>query len=184
MSLPILLVFLAATTLTVLGVAAARRLDARQRGMIARQRLLFDRLAAQREARIRQDARLEQQRIVEKSIEAGAVSAQTIHRTVAGVTFGILNAIPVTEGVSRVVRSVHDGIADTVYSAVRESNKQIGKVAKTYIDDSGPGAAKATGAAQAKPPARSLPPTSSPLAKPPAQGPSPAVEDDPPPGKG
>ena len=115
----------------------SRRLAERQDRLAALEHALADHLADESAARIRQAALLEQQEIVEKSVDVGANSAELVHKAVAGVTFGILDAIPVTKGVSRFVRSIHDGIADTIYATVRTSNREIGGLAKELLKAKG-----------------------------------------------
>lgn len=95
---------------------------------------LMDLMAERQEAKTKKAAALEQQKIVEKSVDTGAASAEVIHKSVASVTFGVLDSIPATEGVSKLVRGLHDGIAGTIYSTVRTSNKQVGNLAKDYIN--------------------------------------------------
>ena len=135
MSIMALVLTAAAAALAALGVVVARELHAKQARLVALEHALVDCLAAEREASIRHEALVEQQDIAEKSVETGAKSAETIHRTVAGVTFGILDSIPATENVSRLVRGVHDGVAGTVYASVRDTNKQLGKLARGYLKE-------------------------------------------------
>jgi len=105
----------------------------RQRELVALEHALMDYVVEEQCARLRQAALLEQQQIVEKSVDTGASSAEVVHKAVAGVTFGILDAIPATKGVSRLVRGLHNGIADTIYDTVRTSNKEIGGLAKELL---------------------------------------------------
>ena len=135
MSVTTATVLAAAVALAVAGALLASALRAKQARLVALERALEDLLAAERQAVIRHEALLEQQDIVEKSVETGAKSAEAIHKTVAGVTFGILDSIPATEGVSRLVRGVHDGVSGSVYATVRGTNKQLGKLARAYLKE-------------------------------------------------
>lgn len=96
---------------------------------------LEDALIDRQQKKIGAAAALEQQKLVEKSVETGAASAETIHKAVSGATFGILDSISATRGVSRMVREVHDGIAGSVYATVRGANKQIGEITKEYLSE-------------------------------------------------
>jgi hypothetical protein len=114
-------------------VVLARQLAERRHTLIALEKALMDYLTMEQNGRIRHAARLEQQAIVEKTVDTGAGSAELVHKTVADVTFGIMNNIEVTKEASKLVRGLHDGIADSVYTTVRTSNKEIGKLAKELL---------------------------------------------------
>jgi hypothetical protein len=126
---------LAILALSLLGAAwkLSRLLADKQTRLIDLQQSLVNLLAEQRIASIKRAALLEQQKIVEQSVKTGAATAETVHKAVADVAFGVMDAIPVTEEVSKFARSLHNGIADTIYSTVRTSNKQIGGLAREYL---------------------------------------------------
>ena len=121
--------------LTVAGMTwqLARSLGKKQRRLVGMEFALMDFLAQRQEAKIKTAARHEKQKIVETSIDVGTDSAEVIHKAVAGITFGVLDTIPATEGLSKLVRGLHDGIAGQIYSTVRGSNKLAGELAKGHI---------------------------------------------------
>ena len=130
-----IIIAIMAITLLLAGWQLSRRLDRLQGRVSHLSRELEDALIDRQKKKIGAAAALEQQKLVEKSVETGAASAETIHKAVSGATFGILESIPVTRGVSRLVREVHDGIAGSVYSTVRGANKQIGDITKDYLTE-------------------------------------------------
>ncbi len=71
----------------------------------------------------------EKQRIAEQFIDDGARAVETVHQSISGITFGILENIPVTRRPSRFIRNIHDKTAGGVYTAVRTVNKSIGSLA-------------------------------------------------------
>ena len=111
----------------------ARKLAERRQTLIALEKALMDYLVVEQNGRIRHAALLEQQKIVEKTVDAGASSAEVVHKTVAGTAFGIMDNIEVTKDVSKLARGVHDGIADSIYATVRTSNREIGKLTKELL---------------------------------------------------
>ena len=113
--------------------ALAHRLADRRRTLVALERALVDYLVLEQNGRIKHAALLEQQKIVEKSVDTGADSAELVHKTVADVAFGIMDNIDATKDVSKFARGLHDGIADSVYATVRTSNKEIGKLTKELL---------------------------------------------------
>jgi hypothetical protein len=127
------IVAIAALTVAGLTWKISRLLGDKQDRLVSLENSLMDLLAKRQEAKIKIAARLEQQEIVEVAVDTGAASAEVVHKAVADVTFGVLDSIPVTEGVSKLVRGLHDGIAGSIYSTVRLSNKEAGNLAKGYI---------------------------------------------------
>lgn len=97
---------LAATGDTI-AVAAARADELRR---VARQR---DRLATV-------------QHLGEDAVEDTTRTVQEIHRGIASIPFGVLEAIPATRDTTRIVREVHDLTSDSVYGTIRGINRLIG----------------------------------------------------------
>lgn len=135
------------TSLVVLALAivlagACRRLSRAlwdcQVELVRLERSLADLSADLCYQRVRKAARLEQQELVERSVDTAAASAETIHKAVAGVTFGVLDAVPFARRISGVVKGTHDGIAGSVYSTVRGANKEIGDITREYIEKESP----------------------------------------------
>ena len=58
---------------------------------------------------------------------------RTIHKGIAAIPFGILEAIPVTRHTTKVVRGTHDLISDAVYGSISIVNKTSGKVIRKGI---------------------------------------------------
>lgn len=61
-------------------------------------------------------------------VEHGTRAIERVHLATARRTFAILEAIPVTAPVSRVVRVVHDASVKATYGAVRIGGKVVGEV--------------------------------------------------------
>jgi hypothetical protein len=66
------------------------------------------------------------QRGAEQTVHLGAETVRAVHLGIARIPFGILEAIPATRPVSRLVRGVHDGISNVVYDTITGANRAIG----------------------------------------------------------
>lgn len=73
------------------------------------------------------------QELLEEGIEGTTATVRAIHKGIASIPFGILEAIPVTRDTTRVVRGTHDIISDVVYSGISAANKTSGKVIRKGI---------------------------------------------------
>jgi len=67
------------------------------------------------------------QRTAEDALETGASIVREVHRGIASIPFGILEAIPGASQPTRVVRGIHDAITDSVYGALSGLNKGVGR---------------------------------------------------------
>ncbi len=65
-------------------------------------------------------------RIAETALGSGTEAVRLIHRGIAAIPFGILEAIPVTRDTTRVVRHTHDLIAGAVYGSIQAVNRGLG----------------------------------------------------------
>ncbi|MDD9893770.1 MAG: hypothetical protein OXT49_09750 [Gammaproteobacteria bacterium] len=74
------------------------------------------------------------QELLEEGIEGTTATVRAIHKGIASIPFGILEAIPVTRDTTRVVRGTHDIISDVVYSGISAANKTSGKVIRKGIN--------------------------------------------------
>ena len=52
-------------------------------------------------------------------VDVGANTVQTVHQAIANVPFTVLEAIPVTRDVTKIVRFAHDAISGAVYAVSR-----------------------------------------------------------------
>ncbi len=86
-----------------------------------------------REAELRKTELIEKQKVAEKAIDAGSIGVETVHKAIAGLTFGILDAIPATRATSSLVREVHDASAAGSYEAVRKLNREVGKLIQEVV---------------------------------------------------
>lgn len=86
-----------------------------------------------REAELRKTELVEKQQVAEKAIDAGSIGVETVHKAIAGLTFGILEAIPATRATSSRVREVHDASAAGSYEAVRKLNREVGKLIQEVV---------------------------------------------------
>lgn len=89
-----------------------------------------------REARIGELRRLEQaqrdlaaaQNLAESVVAGGTELVRTVHKGIAHIPFSILEAIPATRDITRVVRRAHDLISDAAYGGVGAVNRGVGKL--------------------------------------------------------
>jgi hypothetical protein len=75
----------------------------------------------------------EAQERLEDTIDTAASVVRTLHKGIAAIPFGILEAIPITRHTTKVVRGTHDLISDVVYSSISIANKTSGKVVRKGI---------------------------------------------------
>jgi len=75
----------------------------------------------------------EAQEKLEDTIDIATATVRTIHKGIAAIPFGILEAIPATRHTTKVVRGTHDLISDVVYSSISIANKTSGKVIRKGI---------------------------------------------------
>ena len=68
------------------------------------------------------------QEIVETGVEGTTAVVKALHKGIADIPFTILEAIPVTRGVTKIVHGTHDSISDLVYGSISLSNKTTGKI--------------------------------------------------------
>lgn len=72
----------------------------------------------------------EKQQVAETAVEQGTNTVEFVHKSISGLTFGILDSIPATRHGSRIVKTVHDETSSTVYEKVRQLNRWAGQIAK------------------------------------------------------
>ena len=68
----------------------------------------------------------EAQRLTEAVVSGGTQTVRAIHRGIAAIPFGILEAIPATRDATRVVRLSHDLISEAVYGGIGLVNRGAG----------------------------------------------------------
>ena len=66
---------------------------------------------------------LEAQERLKGAINTTTATVRTIHKSIAAIPFGILEAIPMTRHTTKAVRVTHDLISDAVYSSINIPNK-------------------------------------------------------------
>lgn len=86
----------------------------------------------QNASRMQQQAKGVQQ-ITETVIDAGTSAVRAVHMGIAGIPFGILEAVPATRDATRVVRQTHDVIANAVYGSIKGANRIAGVVARSAL---------------------------------------------------
>lgn len=91
--------------------------------------------ALRRAALIRQDRHLadlqlralvQTQRFAEANVSSVTALVRGVHHGIARIPFSILERIPLTRGVTRVVHGIHDVTADSVYGAIGAVNRLLG----------------------------------------------------------
>ncbi|MGQ0698251.1 MAG: hypothetical protein ACT4PZ_08405 [Panacagrimonas sp.] len=80
----------------------------------------------------------EMQQLTETVVSVGASVVQTVHRRIAAIPFGILEAIPVTRDTTRIVRKTHDLISDAVYGSIGAINRGVGSKLREGLQGPGP----------------------------------------------
>lgn len=73
------------------------------------------------------------QTLTETIVDGGTATVRAVHRGIASIPFGILEAIPATSLPAKAVRKTHDAIADGVYSAIHSANRLLSEAARKAI---------------------------------------------------
>lgn len=90
--------------------------------------------------RIEHQQRLvEMQQLTETAVDIGTRAVREIHFGIAGIPFGILEAVQATRDTTRVVRQTHDVIANAVYGTIRGVNKLTGHATRGALGIRGTG---------------------------------------------
>jgi hypothetical protein len=72
--------------------------------------------------------------LVQDAIEHGSTAVEQVHKATAARPFDILEQIPAVAGPTRIVRVVHDVSVTTVYSAIRLTNRAVGRVVDIALE--------------------------------------------------
>ena len=84
--------------------------------------------AAERDARLKTlEQTLQTQQITEQAVATGTALVREVHKGIAGIPFGVLEAIPATRAPAKALRGLHDSISDGVYGAIAGLNKAVGR---------------------------------------------------------
>lgn len=67
------------------------------------------------------------QQLAEHVVETGTSLVREVHKGIAGIPFGILEAIPGAREPARAVRGLHDAISEGVYGALSGLNRAVGR---------------------------------------------------------
>ena len=73
------------------------------------------------------------QALTETMVGGGTATVRAVHKGIASIPFGILEAIPATSVSAKAARKTHDAIADTVYGAISGANRLLGEAARKKI---------------------------------------------------
>lgn len=68
------------------------------------------------------------------AVEGGTRATQFVHFGIASIPFGILEALPPTRAVTRVVRVTHDLIAGSIYGVISSVSRGVGSLARRGDD--------------------------------------------------
>lgn len=122
--------------LTVLAAARSWRLRRTQRALA--QDMIYASLRYEDAAHAGESlARLATaQRLAEIMVAGGATTVQAVHKSIASIPFGLLEAIPVTRAPTKIVRGVHDLTANSVYRSIRGINRVLGKQIRKGLGES------------------------------------------------
>lgn len=94
----------------------------------------------------------ESSQLAEQAVQTGTALVREVHKGIAEIPFGILEAIPGAREPARAVRGLHDAISEGIYGAIGGLNKAVGRELRKGL----------------QPPAVQSPTTPPPPAEPPA----------------
>lgn len=80
------------------------------------------------------------QQLAEHVVETGTSLVREVHKGIAGIPFGILEAIPGAREPARAVRGLHDAISEGVYGALSGLNKAVGRELRKGLEPPAGGA--------------------------------------------
>lgn len=113
------------------------------------------------------------QKLAEHVVETGTSLVREVHKGIAGIPFGILEAIPGAREPARAVRGLHDAISEGVYGALSGLNKAVGRELRKGLEPPAGSAAAPSPPAKPEPPQQASEAPSSPSDEPPPEGPLP-----------
>lgn len=67
------------------------------------------------------------QQLAEHAVETGTALVREVHKGIAEIPFGILEAIPGAREPVKTVRGIHDAISEGIYGAITGLNKAVGR---------------------------------------------------------
>lgn len=79
-------------------------------------------------------ALIQTQRFAEANVSGVTALVRGVHHGIAHIPFTILEKIPLTRGVTRVVHGIHDVTADSVYGAIGAVNRLLGSQLRRGLD--------------------------------------------------
>jgi hypothetical protein len=72
--------------------------------------------------------------LLRDAVDQGTAAVERVHLATAERPFAILERIPPTAPVARVVHVTHDAIASSVYFTIRAANRLVGAAASRALD--------------------------------------------------
>jgi hypothetical protein len=123
-----LLLLLACVATVLATIVVLRRIDAATAKLGVRCSELRQRLADLAARAEQADELAAGQQLAQEAVEASTSDVRDVHQAIAGIPFGVLDALPPTRAASNVVRQVHDRTADGVYDAISTANRAAGGV--------------------------------------------------------
>lgn len=117
-----LLLAASALGLALASLTLARRILAVREKWFHAEVIVAEALRLQRAEQALADA----QRLAEGVFSGGTQTVRAIHKGIAAIPFGILEAIPATRDTTRIVRASHDLISDAVYGTLGAVNRGVG----------------------------------------------------------
>lgn len=73
------------------------------------------------------------QEAAEKTVHLGTAAARELHRGIASIPFGILEAVPSTRDKTREVRAAHDDISGALYDGITLGNRALGSLLRKKL---------------------------------------------------
>lgn len=78
------------------------------------------------------------QQAAESGVEGTTALVQSIHKGIASIPFGVLEAIPATRSTTRLVRGIHDLTSAGVYGGISAANRGIGRSIRKQLSGQPP----------------------------------------------
>jgi len=95
--------------------------------------------AADRDAKLKVlEEALQTQQLTEQAVATGTALVREVHKGIADIPFGVLEAIPATRAPAKALRGLHDSISDGVYGAIAGLNKAVGRELRKGVSPAAP----------------------------------------------
>lgn len=115
----------------------------------------------------------ERSQLAEHAVETGTALVREVHKGIAEIPFGILEAIPGARQPAKAVRGIHDAISEGIYGAIAGLNRAVGRELRKGLEPAPPPVVQELTTREPPPEPPPQPADSEPPQGPPADGPLP-----------